>query len=175
MNSRTLSLVLGLAVITVSCGNDSDFDAKSYLEASPVNLEGEQVTLSMKDFECGMKEELWESPAPVSQLRNVARLDPPARALKFSDDVTMEQNSRPYVQISGTFPLQVIEVTDVGAGTDNGTKLVSAKVGVKIQHSCFQNPLPLMGVRRGNFEHDTPAKFLLRQTKDGWKVEKVVH
>src|SRR5260370_27162419 len=166
MNSRALSMVVGLAAITVSCGFNSDFDAKSYIEASPVNLEGEQVSLSMKDLECGVKADLWDSPSPASGARTVARLSPQARSLKFSDDVTMEPNSRPYVQISGTFPLQVDEVTDVSAGADQDTKLVSARVGVKIQNSCFQNPLPLMGVKRGNFQHDTPAKFLLSQTKD---------
>ena len=175
MNSRGLSLVVGLAIITASCGNNSDFDAKAILEANPVNLQGEQVSLSAKDLECGVKADLWDSPAPASEARTVARISSQARSLKFSDDVTMEANSRPYVQISGSFPLQVEDVTDVSAGGDNDTKLVSAKAGVKIQNSCFQNPLPLMGVKRGNFQHDIPAKFLLRQTKDGWTVEKVVH
>ena len=175
MNSRTLSVVVGLAVITLSCGSNSDFDAKSIVEASPVNLDGEQVTLSSKDVECGVQAELWESPSHVSEERSVARLNSKGRALNFSDDVTMEPNSRPYVQIRGVFPLQVDEVTEVGAGGDNNTKLVTAKVRVKIQHPCFQNPLPVMGVRRGSFQHDTPASFSLRLDKEGWKVDKVVH
>lgn len=174
MNVRSLSMLVGFAIITASCGTNSDFDAKSFLEAGPVSLVAEQVTLSMKDVECGVKEELWDSPTAVSQARTVARLTPKGRTLNFSDDVTMEPNAQPYVQISGSFPLQVIEVTDVGKGEDD-TKVVSAKARVKIQHACFQNPLPLMGVKHGNFQYDTPASFLLRQNKDDWKVEKVVH
>jgi hypothetical protein len=175
MNSRILLLVVGVAVITVSCGSKDDFDVKSILEANPVRLEGEQVTLSMKDVECGVQAELWDTPSQVSQQRTVARLTPKGRALGFSDDVTMEQNSRPYVQMSGTFPLQVDEVTETAAGGENDTKRADAKAGVKVQHPCFQNPLPVMGVKHGNFQHDTPASFLFRQVKEGWKVEKVVH
>jgi hypothetical protein len=175
MNSGTLSVVVGLAVIIVSCGSSSDFDAKSILEANPVSLDGEQVTLSTKEVECGVQEELWDGPSHVSEERNIARLNPKARALNFSDDVTMELNSRPYAQIRGPFQLQVDEVTGVSAGGDSNTKLVTAKVRVKIQHSCFQNPLPVMGVKRGSFQHDTAASFSLRLDKDGWKVDKIVH
>src|ERR1039457_1226822 len=175
MNSRRLSVVVGLAVITVSCGSNNEFDAKSILEADPVSLQGEQLTLSMKDVECGVQAELWDSPSQVSQQRTVARLNSKGRALNFSDDVTMELNSRPYIQVSGAFPLQVNEVTEVAEGSENNTKLVTAKVRVKIQHPCFQNPLPVMGVKRGNFQHDRAASFLLRLNKDAWSVEKVVH
>jgi hypothetical protein len=175
MNSRILLLVVGLVIITVSCGSKDDFDAKSILEANPVKLEGEQLTLSAKEVECGVQEELWDAPTQVSQERSVARLTSKGRGLGFSDDVTMELNSRPYVQVSGTFPLQVDEVTETVAGGDNDTKRVAARAGVKVQHSCFQNPLPVMGVKHGNFQHDTPASFLLRQAKEGWKFEKVVH
>jgi hypothetical protein len=175
MNSLRLSAVVGLAVITVSCGNNNGFDAKSILEAAPVSLQGEQLTLSMSDVECGAQADLWESPSQVSQERSTARLSSKGRALNFSDDVTMELNSRPYIQVSGAFPLQVIEVKEIAEGSENNTKLVTARVGVKIQHACFQNPLPVMGVKRGNFQHDTAASFLLRLTKETWKVEKIVH
>jgi hypothetical protein len=168
-------VVVGLAVITVSCGSNNEFDAKSILEAAPVSLQGEQLTLSMNDVDCGVQAELWESPSQVSQERSTARLSSKGRALNFSDDVTMEPNSRPYIQVSGAFPLQVNEVTEVAQGGENNTKLVTARVGVKIQNPCFQNPLPLMGVKRGNFQHDTAARFLLRLTQEAWKVEKVVH
>jgi hypothetical protein len=176
MNSRTLSVVVvGLAIVIVSCGSSSDFDAKGILEANPVTLDGEQLTLSSKDVDCGVQAELWDSPSTVSQERNVARLSSKARELKFNDDVSIVQNSQPYVQIWGAFPLQVEEVTEVRAGGESDTKIVTAKVGVKIQHQCFQNPLSLMGVKKGNFQLGAPASFLLRQTKDSWKVEKVVH
>ena len=173
MNSRALSMVVGLAAITVSCGFNSDFDAKSILEANPVNMDHEQVSLSPKDIECGVQADLWESPSRISDEHSVARLNSKGRALNFSDDVNMEPNSRSYVQVRGAFPLQVDEVTDVGAGGD--TKLVAAKVRVKIAHPCFQNSLPVMGVKRGSFQYDTPASFSLRLDKDGWKVEKIVH
>ena len=176
MNSRTLSLVVvTLAVVTLSCGSNNDFDAKSILEANPVSLDGEQVTLSTKNVECGVQEDLWESPSHVSEMRSVARLSSKGRALNFSDDVTLELNSQPFVQIRGAFPLQVDEVTDVAGAGDNNTKLATAKVRVKIQQPCFPNPLPVMGVKHGSFRHDTPASYSLRLDKEGWKVDKIVH
>ncbi len=173
-NVLSFAAAVALALAAASCGSNTDFDAKSILEAAPVRLDGEQVTLSQKDVECGIKEELWDSPTQLSQATTVARLTPKGRALNFSDDVTMEVNSRPYVQVRGTFSLQVDQVTDVSAG-EKDTKLVTASAGVKVPHSCFPNPLPIMGVKHGNFQHDTPASFQLHPTKDGWAFDRVVH
>jgi hypothetical protein len=73
-----------------------------------------------------------------------------------------------------------LETSDVeGLGhqlvATDGTKLVDAKAEIKLQHGCFPNPLPIMGVKHGVFREDTPVSFLFRKSDDGWHLEKVVH
>jgi hypothetical protein len=44
-----------------------------------------------------------------------------------------------------------------------------------VQHSCFAAPLPLMGVKKGNFQADVLPTFRFRLQNDGWHAEKLVH
>jgi hypothetical protein len=161
------------------CSNNKDFDedsAKDILEANPVSLDSEQVTITQKQFDCGMQAELWDGLTQVSQERSTARLSPEAKQLGFSDDIVAEPGyHQPYAQVRGSFPLQVDQVSAVRDGEESGTKLVSAKAGVKIPHACFENPLPLMAVNKGKFREDSPASFLFRSSEKGWRLEKLVH
>jgi len=181
MKHRLLfSAVFGLCLASLACGGKSTgFDggiAKSILEANSVNLDGEQVTLSQMQLDCGVQSELWETPAQVSQDRTTARLTSKGRELNFGDDPAIEPNFHlPYAQVRGAFLLAVDEVSGIRDGEAPGTKLVDAKAGIKLQHSCFSNPLPIMGVKHGNFREDTPPSFLFRQGDDGWHLEKLVH
>ena len=55
------------------------------------------------------------------------------------------------------------------------TKVYSAKVGVLIAHSCFQNKPPiLMGIRHGQFDPSVKAVFRLKLEAD-WLVTEVIH
>ena len=179
INSRSLvASVLGLSVAFLGCGSKEDFDAgkaKGILESAPVNLEGEQVTLTSMQVDCGVQEDLWERPTQFSPERSTARLDQKGRDLKFNDDVVIEPDRQPYVQVRGAVSLQVGEVSNIRNGEENGSKLVDAKAGVKIQHTCFPNPLPIMGVKKGNFQPDIPVSFLFRLREDGWHAEKLLH
>ena len=179
---KSLSLVASLVGLCIACcgcgGSKEDFDggkAKGILEAAPVNMDGEQVTLTSMQVDCGVQEDLWERPTQFSTERNTARLDQKGRDLRFSDDVVMEANRQPYVQVRGAISLQVDDVSNIRDGDENGTKLVDAKAGARVNHSCFPLPLPLMGVKKGNFQADVPPTFLFRLQNDGWHVEKVVH
>ena len=78
-------------------------------------------------------------------------------------------------QVRGAFLLQVDAVSGIRDGETDGTKLVDAKAGIKLQHACFPNPLPIMGVKRGHFREDMPVSFLFRKHDDGWRLEKLVH
>lgn len=178
-NSRSLAAaVVGFSIAMSGCGSKEDFDggrAKGILESTPFSLEGEQVTLTSMQVECGAQEDLWERPNQFSAERSTARLDQKGRDLKFNDDVSIEPNRLPYVQVRGAVSLQVDDVSNIRDGGENGTKMVDVKVGVKIQHTCFPNPLPIMGVKKGNFQPDTPVSFLFRLHDDGWHAEKLVH
>ncbi len=87
----------------------------------------------------------------------------------------MEPSHQPYVQVRGALSLQVDDVSNIRDGPENGTKLADVKGGVKIQHTCFSNPLPIMGVKKGQFPggHSRHLSFRLRD--DGWHAEKMVH
>jgi len=180
INSRSLlaALVVFSTALLGGCGGKEDFDggrAKGILESAPMNLDGEQVTLTSMQVDCGVQEDLWERPTQFSPERSTAHLDPKGRELKFNDDVVLEPNRQPYVQVRGPVSLQVDEVSNIRDGEEDGTKLVSAKACVKVQNSCFPNPLPIMGVRKGNFQSDIQPSFLFRLREDGWHVEKLVH
>jgi hypothetical protein len=174
-----LGAVLGLYLITVACGNKDDLDgegAKGILEGSAVNLDGEQVTITPGQLDCGVQSELWEAPSQVSQDRTTARLTPKGRELNFGDDPAIEPNyHQPHVQVRGPFSLEVEEVSDIRNGDADGTKLVTAKASVKIQGTCFQNPLPMLGVKHGDFKEDVPVSFLFRKSDTGWRFDKLVH
>lgn len=174
-----LSAVIGLCLASVACHDKNQFDegvAKAILEANPVKLDGEQVTITQTQLDCGVQSELWESPAQVSQDRSTARLTSKGRDLNFGDDPAIEPNfHQPHAQVRGAFLLQVDQVSGIRNGETDGTKLVDAKAGIKLDNSCFPNALPILGVKHGDFREDTPTSFLFQQNDDGWHLEKIVH
>jgi hypothetical protein len=179
MDFRLLAAICGVCLVLVSCGNKEEFNgdvAKGILESNAVNLDGEQVTITGMQLDCGVQSDLWDAPAQVSQGRSTARLSAQGRQLNFSDDPAIDADFRqPYVQVRGAFSLEVGDVQDVRDGEAAGTKLVAAKAGVKVQNPCFANALPIMGVKKGAFREDAPVAFLFRQKEDGWHLEKLVH
>jgi len=177
-NRLLLGAVASLYLSSIACGNKNEFDggrAKDILESAPIKLDGEQVTITQMQIECGVHSELWDSPAQISQDRTAARLTSKGKELNFGDDPVMEPGHQPYAQVRGAFMLQVDDVSGLRDGEEKGTKVVDAKAGIKLQHACFPNPLPIMGVKRGNFREDTPPSFLFRLADDGWHMEKLVH
>lgn len=170
-----------LAILLCGCKASSEFNddvARGAIESSnPMKLEGEQVTLTDPQIQCGLKSELWELPTATSGDRTTAHLTAKARELKFDDDVFIRdpKSNVAYVQIRGDFPLQVDSIVSAKDGEDKNSKVVEAKVSVKIENACFQNPLPLMGVRHGNFSADTPPVFHMHFDESGWHVDKLVH
>jgi len=181
-NSRAaLVAALCLAVVLSGCKPSSDFNddtARGSIEFSPMKLEGEQVTLTDSQIQCGVQSELWDPPTTLSPDHTTAHLTSKARDLKFNDDVIIrDPNSRvAYVQVRGDFPLQVDSIVSTKDGEDRSSKLVEARVGIKIDNPCFQGPLPMMGVRRGNFNADAPVVFHLHFDESiGWRVDKLVH
>ena len=173
-----LSAVFGLFLASAGCASKSDFNeavAKVVLEANAVHLDGEQVTFASKELNCGVQSELWDTPAEVSKDRTTARLTSKGRDLNFGDDLVIEPNRPPYAQVRGSFSLELGEVSGIRDGETDGTKVVEAKAGVRVQHACFPNPLPLMGVKHGDFREDAPVSFLFRRGDVGWSLEKLVH
>lgn len=168
-------LVAGSAILLLAC-NPTDFNygkVKGIIEGSPVRLDAEYVMLTQGELDCGVQNDLWQPPAD-SGGRVIARLNQKARDLKFSDDVSVSDMPRPYVQIRGDFNLSVLEITSDRDGPEKESKLVDAKIGIPIQHSCFPNPLPLMGVKKGDFRQDV-SPLLLFRFNNGWYLDKFVH
>ena len=174
---RPLPKIFGvlLACLTLAGCGGGGFDPNGVLESRPVRLDREQVVLNPEQVDCGAREDLWNV-APLGGGREVARLTPKGRDLQFSDDVQIGDPvvGVPYVQIHGSFALQVIHTGSVH-DEDEWTKLMDAKVGVKIDHSCFQaNPPLLMGIRHGQFDQSVNPVF--RFKLDGeWLPDRVIH
>jgi hypothetical protein len=174
-----LSAVFGLCLASLACGSKDTFDegvAKDILEGNAVNLDGEQVTITTTQLDCGVQSELWEPPAQVSEDRTTARLTSKGRDLNFGDNPAIEPKfHQPYAQVRGAFSLEVDGVSGIRDGETDGTKLVDAKAAIKLQNACFPNPLPLMGVKHGEFREDAPVSFLFSKSDKGWRLEKLVH
>jgi hypothetical protein len=169
-----------IAMALIGCKSSSDFSedvARDAIAGHPMTLEGEQVTLTDNQINCGVQAELWDAPASPSPDRSSAHLTAKGRDLKFNDDVIVREpgSSHSYVQVRGDLPLQVDSITSIKDGEDKSSKLVEAKVGVKIDNACFSAPLPLMGVKHGNFNADSPVVFHMRLEDSGWHVDKIVH
>lgn len=161
-------------VMLMGCGGGG-FDPNATLESRPVRLDGEQVTLYQEQVDCGAREDLWIV-SPIGDGRAVARLTKKGRDLQFSDDVQIGDPviGLPYVQIHGSFPVKVMMMGSI-RDEDEYTKLADAKVGVTIDHSCFQaNPPVLMGIRHGQFDQTANAVFRLKLDHD-WMVDQVIH
>jgi hypothetical protein len=176
-----LVAALCLAVVLCGCKPSSEFNddtARGSIEFGTMKLEGEQVTLTDSQIQCGVQSELWDSPTTLSPDHTTAHLTSKARDLKFNDDVVIrDPNSRvAYVQVRGDFPFQVDSIVSTKDGEDKTAKLVEARVGIKIDNPCFQGPMPMMGVRHGNFSADAPVVFHLHFDESiGWRVDKLVH
>ncbi len=170
--SQGLLGILVLAAASCDSGGFGESKIKDLLEPRPLQLDAEQVMLTQAQVDCGVRSELWDAPVSVGD-RMVARLTEKGRAAKFTDDVVLTNASvKPYTQVRGQFNLAVFEVVNIK--DEPGAKIVDAKVGVYVSHSCFTGALPMMGVRRGDFTPDAPATFRFLE-QGGWHLDRIVH
>lgn len=165
-----------LAAFLAGCGDDvfRPEDAQSTIESGNLSLNGEQVLLSPSEVTCGEKRGLWI----VSQIDGggaVGRLTGEGRDLGFGDDVRMgdRKYSNPYIQLRGSFPLKVQQITSM-VDENPDVKVIEAKAGVVISHSCFPKPLPLLGIARGDFSEDAAPRIRLRH-HNGWTADQILH
>jgi len=174
-----VAAVVGFVLACTGCGA-SDFNygkVRNIIEGNPIRLDAEYVILSQQQFDCGVAEDLWYSPNQAVGLPGQTATSRVARKgldLKFSDDVSIGDKRFPYVQIRGDFNLFVNEIVSDKAGPEENTRLVEVKLAAVIQHSCFHDPLPLMGVHKGQFTQDYLPVLLFRYN-NGWQIDKLVH
>lgn len=133
--------------------------------------------LSSQQVDCGVKADLWEAPGAIQGGgRSSARLLDAGRNLHFDDDVVVSEPglNTPYAQIRGDFSLQVADDANV---RDDGpdAKLVTGTVSANISHACFPTPLPLMGVRKGQFVEDATPTLKFSRDGDNWRFAKLIH
>jgi hypothetical protein len=173
--------VAALAVLCTICTGcfPSDFDETKMrvtTEGAPVQLDSEQVTLTQAQVDCGVDKELWEAPVQVSD-RSVARLRQPARDLGFNDDVSLFEAgySLPYAQVRGKFMLRVDTLIDTKDGPGQGYKTSVAQVRAKVPNDCFAGDLPIMGIRKGQFNQSLPVTLVFALGDKGWYVDHFVH
>ena len=149
------------------------------MTAGPIHLDAEQVSLTMGQVECGAQYDLWEPPPAniTAGAQVTARLLQAGRDLHFGDDVVVAEPGyrSPYVQVRGDFTLQ-LPVDNMSVHEDGSDgRLVDGKLMVVIPQQCFNDPLPVLGVRKGRFSQDVQPVMQFRLDNDGWHFEKLVH
>jgi hypothetical protein len=175
--SRSVWIAVVSSLVLAGCGEREFGEGKVryQIETQKTQLDGEQVMLTRGQVDCGVQAELWEM-EHLGRDQEFAKLNQSARDLGFGDDVQFSEvgASNPYVQIRGSFLLSLIQVNNIRTeGPQN--KVVDAKIGVRINHPCFENPLPtLMGVKRGKFTATTDAALRFRLDND-WVYDQIVH
>jgi hypothetical protein len=164
-----------LACLTLAGCGGGGFDPNGILESHPLRLDGEQVMLNGDELDCGAREELWNI-NPTGEGTAVARLTQKGRDLQFGDDVRIGEPGipAPYAQLRGSFSVKVLQVGTIH-DDDAFTKRADAKVGVRIDHPCFQNYLPvLMGIRHGQFSASTNPIFRFKMDGE-WMMDQILH
>jgi hypothetical protein len=175
----TPALLAAALTILAGCGDPSAFDegiAKGVAEAEPFSLDSEQVSMNVQQVDCGASEDLWEAPSNSGE-RSLSRLEQKGRNLNLTDDVYSGDSGypNPYTQVRGKFALQVDQVLSIKDGEDKDTKIVQAKVGVKINDPCFTTPLAIMGIRKGKYTPDLPVTLRYERYDTGWHLVKILH
>ena len=173
-------LAATLLALSTGCGGDPNIwdenTAKGAAESEPFLLGSEQVSMNAAQLACGVSNDLWETPTAGAE-RSISRLQQKGHELNFSDDITSEDRgfSSPYTQVRGKFPLQLDHVVSTKDGEDSDTKIVQAKVGVRISHPCFEGPLNIIGVRKGKYSEDLPVTLQYEHFAGSWHLTKVLH
>jgi hypothetical protein len=178
----TASLALVGALLCGFCAGCGDPDAfndgvaKGAAQAEPFQLDSEQVSISPAQLTCGVNDELWDAPA-VGPDRSISHLEPKGRNLNFSDDISADEAGHllPYTQVRGKFPLQLDQVISIKDGEDKNTKIVLAKIGIRVAEPCFDTPLYIMGIRKGQYHDDLPATLQYERYDQGWHLTKILH
>ena len=170
-------LLAGIGMFLAACGpNDFNYGkVHNLIEGTPLHLDAEYVMLTGSQVDCGVDGDLWDAPMETgARGHQIARLKQAGRDLKFSDDVSIGDMNRPYIQIRGDLNLAVKDITSDKEGPEPNTRLVIASIGIPVQHKCFGDPLPLLGVKKGNFTQDVSPVLLFRYT-NSWAMEQIVH
>jgi hypothetical protein len=168
---------LALAGISLAGCDSGVFDneaAQGLIESSKLQLSGEQVLVTPEQVICGEKKGLWL----IHQMEGggaVGRLTEAGRALEFGDDVRMGNHkfSNPSIQLHGSFNVKVqkfVQMTDEKADA----KIAEVKLGVVVKHACFEKPLTLLGIDRGDFSEEAAPRVRLRQ-RNGWMADQILH
>lgn len=167
-------------LVTTGCVQKEfqDVKAQNIMAMAPIHLDAEQVSLSYGQVECGVQYDLWDPPstALTQGERTTARLEQAGRDLHFDDDVVFTESGyhSPYVQVRGDFMMQLADGPSVREDGADG-RLVEGKLMVIIPHTCFSDPLPVMGVRKGRFSQDSLPVMQFRLLQDGWHFTKLIH
>jgi hypothetical protein len=174
--SRNVWIAVIPSLILAGCGEREFGDGQVHqIENQKVQLNGEQIGLTKGQVECGIQSELWTS-EDLGEDQTIGRLTQSARDLGFGDDIQIAEPGLkyPHAQLRGKFLLSLIQVNSIkNDGPQN--RIVDAKMGVRIDHSCFQSPFPiLLGVKKGKFT-DGVGSLLRFRLDDGWVYDEILH
>jgi hypothetical protein len=172
---RALGLIALLAALGCAGCSNKDFDegaAIGLARVTAIKLNGEQVVLNERQIACGVEKDLWEEP---SGERKTAPILPKGQALNFYGDVVVNDGALgSYAQVRGEFTLEPLPPLDIKDPKD-GVKLVTGRAGVNVMNTCFGTPLPLMGVKKGQFSPEAPVQMRYLFNGKDWEIDSVFH
>ena len=172
----SLGLVAATMLLLAGCG-EPGFDrgtAGAMLNSKQVALNGEQIILNANQIACGVEDGLWTI-ADLGGGHRRGRLTYDAKELGFSDDLNLDAGAAAQAQVNGNFQVRTMNTESLD-DVDAQTKLLRAAVGIVIDHPCFDHPLPIMGVRKGEFRADINPVFRFRQVAENqWDFDRLIH
>jgi hypothetical protein len=173
------AFLAAICVLSTGCGDPDAFNegvAKAAAQAVPFQLDSEQVDMNPTQLACGANDDLWGPPV-VGSDRTISHLEQKGRDLNFTDDISSDEPGHqwPYTQVRGKFPLQLDQVISIKDGDDKDTKIVQARIGIKVAEPCFDTPLYIIGVRKGQYRDDLPATLQYEKDGTGWHLTKIIH
>jgi outer membrane murein-binding lipoprotein Lpp len=174
--SKVLAVV-SAGLLLAGCA-EPPFDANvaaMQVASQEVELDQEQVLLTMEQVQCGEREELW-TVFDLGAGRSVARMTKRGTGLGFTDDIHIGDPGigAPYGQVRGKFALQPANprLREI----DEKTKMLEAKTRVVMKHPCLETPPPvLMGLRHGQFSPSETPNFRFRLRGGDWVFDQLVH
>jgi hypothetical protein len=171
-----LAMLMTFCALLTACGGPTEADVlRAAAGSHPLELSSEQVSLSMEQVNCGVRNELWEE-ADSGTGGQTYRLTQKGRDLQFSDDILPigPNYGAMYTQVRGKFALQMGRVDRIRTASD-GSKLVQAQLGVRVPHECFAAALPLMAVAKGKFTPDVFPTLKYEAAGESFEPTELVH
>jgi hypothetical protein len=175
MRSSRLGGILALAIFGCGCNNGAELSrsqAKAALEAAPVKVVGEIVSVSDAEFDCAVKAGLffinpYNKFMETDKGESLGFASPEKRGLGGGvEDPDLVGHWM--LEFHAKLKLTVDSIEGISDGRRPGVKVVGVKGRLKVPHACFPVPLRIWQNRAGKVY--AFLEFDFRRFDDGWRL-----